>query len=86
MGNSNPKLDREDETLVVGRNAAIELLKGRREVECVYICDEVPGRGQPIARIVAMARDRGVPVKKVDPRKPVSYTHLDKLCRLQYLQ
>jgi 23S rRNA (guanosine2251-2'-O)-methyltransferase len=36
MGNSNPGLDREDDTLVVGRNAVVELLKGSRQVECIY--------------------------------------------------
>ena len=69
MANSNPRLDREDENTVLGRNAVIELLRGSREVECVYICDEVPARGQPISRIVAMAKERGVPVKKVDAQK-----------------
>ena len=69
MANSNPRLDREDENTVLGRNAVIELLRGSREVECVYICDEVPARGQPISRIVAMAKERGVPVKKVDAKK-----------------
>ena len=57
MANSNPRLDREDENTVLGRNAVIELLRGSREVECVYICDEVPARGQPISRIVAMAKE-----------------------------
>lgn len=69
MGNSNPKLDREDDNLVLGRNAVIELLRGSREVECVYICDDTPAQGQPISRIVAMAKEAGVPIKKVDERK-----------------
>lgn len=69
MGNSNPGLDREDDTLVVGRNAVVELLKGSRQVECIYICDDNQAKGQPISRIVAMAKDAGVPVKKVDSRK-----------------
>lgn len=69
MGNSNPKLDREDDTLVIGRNAVVELLKGSRQVESVYICDDTPAKGQPISRIVAMAKKSGVPVKKVDIKK-----------------
>ena len=69
MGTSNPRMDRPDENLAVGRNAAIELLKGRRQVECVYICDEVQAPGQPISRIVALAKERKVPVKRVDARK-----------------
>lgn len=69
MGNSNPNLDREDDTLVVGRNAVVELLKGSRQVECVYICDDTAAKGQPISRIVAMAKKAGVPVKNVDSKK-----------------
>ena len=69
MGNSNPKQDLTDDLTVVGRNAVVELLKGGRQVECVYICDDTPARGQPISRIVAMAKDAGVPVKKVDAKK-----------------
>ena len=68
MGNSNPKRDLE-EGLVLGRNAVIELLKGPREVECIYICDDVPARGQPISRIVALAKEARVPVKRVDVRR-----------------
>ena len=69
MGKSNPKQDLTDDLTVVGRNAVVELLKGGRQVECVYICDDTPARGQPISRIVAMAKDAGVPVKKVDAKK-----------------
>ena len=69
MGNSNPKQDLTDDLTVVGRNAVVELLKGGRQVECVYICDDTPARGQPISRIVALAKDAGVPVKKVDAKK-----------------
>lgn len=69
MGNSNPGLDREDDQLVVGRNAVIELLKGKRQAECVYICDDTPQKGQPLSRIVAMAKEAGVPVKQVNVRK-----------------
>jgi 23S rRNA (guanosine2251-2'-O)-methyltransferase len=36
----------------------------------VYLyCDDNQAKGQPISRIVAMAKDAGVPVKKVDSRK-----------------
>ena len=69
MGNSNPKHDREDDTLVLGRNAVVELLRGGREVECVYLCDDVPARGQPLSRIAGLAKEAGVPVKRVDSRK-----------------
>ena len=69
MGNSNPNHDREDDTLVLGRNAVVELLRGGREVECVYLCDDVPARGQPLSRIAGLAKEAGVPVKRVDSRK-----------------
>lgn len=59
----------QDGQLAIGRNAAIELLSGARQTECVYICDEAGGSGQPIARIVAMAKQKGVPVKKVNVKK-----------------
>ena len=55
--------------LAVGRNAVLELLKGKREVECVYLCEEDPSKGQPLSRIAGLARERGVPVKRVDVRK-----------------
>ena len=55
--------------LAVGRNAVLELLKGKREVECVYLWEEDPSKGQPLSRIAGMARERGIPVKRVDVRK-----------------
>ena len=59
----------EKEDIVVGRNSVIELLKGQRAIECVYICDDTPAKGQPISRIVAMAKEKGIPVKRVDEKK-----------------
>lgn len=67
MGNSNPAFDQENDRLVLGRNAVSELFKGSRQIECIYVCDEE--KGGPIGRIVAMARDRGVPIKKVTAKK-----------------
>lgn len=67
MGNSNPGLDQASDRLVLGRNGVTELLRGGRQVECVYLCDEE--KGGPIGRIVAMARDAGVPVKRVTMKK-----------------
>ncbi|MCI8648897.1 MAG: 23S rRNA (guanosine(2251)-2'-O)-methyltransferase RlmB [Anaerotruncus sp.] len=69
MGNSNPKPDRAQENLVLGRNAVVELLRGTRQVECVYICEEPSAHSQPIARIVAMAKEQKIPVKRVDVKK-----------------
>lgn len=71
MGIPENKRDeaREQGQLAIGRNAAIELLGGSRQTECVYICDDAGGAGQPISRIVAMAKQKGVPVKKVNVKK-----------------
>lgn len=69
MGNSNPALDLEDEGLVVGRNAVMELLRGSRQAECIYIRDSEPGGGQSLARLLALAREAGVPVKQVGAKK-----------------
>lgn len=66
---SNTQRQQEESHIVVGRNPVIELLRGKRDVECVYICDDVQSRGQPISRIVALAKDAGVPVKKVAAQK-----------------
>lgn len=55
------------EDVVLGRNAVIELLKSEREIECLYI-QKGEGKGS-IAKIIAMAKDRGVPVKEVNGLK-----------------
>ncbi len=69
MDKQNPQL-RED--LVIGRNAVMELLKSGRAVECVYIASgETKGS---ISRIVAMAREQGLPVKETASVK------LDYMC------
>lgn len=67
MGNWNPAPAQEGGNLVLGRNAVAELLQGGRQTECIYICDS--GRGGPVGRIIEMARERGVPVKRVTAEK-----------------
>jgi len=72
MEKENPQL-RED--LVIGRNAVIELLKSGRAVESVYI-----GSGESkgsISRIIAMSKERGLPIKEVAAVK------LDFMCGKQ---
>lgn len=60
------------EGAVAGRNAVIEVLRSPREVESIYIqSGEHVGS---INRIIAMAKERGIPIKECDARK------LDSLC------
>ncbi len=55
------------EDVVPGRNSVMELLKSGREIESIYIVKgELKGS---ITKIVAMAKDRGIPVKEVNEIK-----------------
>ena len=57
----------QDESIVAGRNAVTELLRSGREVECIHIQrGELKG---PLTVIAAKAKQRGIPIKEVDPRK-----------------
>lgn len=58
-----------DHSVVVGRNAVIELLKSDRDIECIYIYESTGERSRPLSQIIAMARDKKIPVKKVDVHK-----------------
>ncbi len=60
---------------VAGRNPVLELLRSGRTVECVYV-QSGPGRG-PLGRIVAMAKDRGIPVKDATAQKLQALTGVD---------
>ena len=64
--------NRGGEDLVAGRNAVAEALRAGRPLDSVLIA-----RGERSGSLVALAakcRERGIPVKEVDPRK------LDALC------
>lgn len=69
----NPQL-RED--LVIGRNAVTELLKGGRAVDSILVA-QGDTHGGSIPKIIAMAREQGIPVKEVSPTK------LDYMCGKQ---
>ena len=56
---------------MIGRNAVTELLRSGREVECVWL---KKGLGGSLNKLAAMAREKGVTIKEVDPAK------LDSLC------
>ncbi len=55
------------EDVTAGRNPVLELLKTDQDVETVYI---VKGEGKgPLGRIIALAKERGVPVKETTAQK-----------------
>ncbi len=64
---------RENDSLVIGRNAVCELLKSGREVENVLIAKGE--REGSINRIIALCREKKIVIKNVDRRK------LDALCQ-----
>ena len=57
--------------LVIGRNPVIELLRSKRPVENILIQKDIGGS---VGRIIAMAKEAGIPCKEVDKRK------LDGMC------
>lgn len=63
---------RQNDNLVIGRNAVIELLKSGREVENVLIANGE--REGSINRIIAMCRENKIVIKNVDRKK------LDFMC------
>ncbi len=60
--NETPKTE-----IVAGRNPVLELLRSPREVECVYL--QAGLEKGPLGRIIALARERGIPVKDVTAEK-----------------
>ena len=52
---------------VAGRNPVLELLRSQRELECVYI--QTGLEKGPVGRIIALARERGIPVKDATAEK-----------------
>ena len=66
-------MQRED--IVIGRNGVIELLKSGRAVESILITSGE--QGGSIVRIVAMAKEQGIPIKETSPVK------LDHMCGKQ---
>lgn len=56
-----------EDGVIVGRNPVLEALSAGRELECVYL--QTGERRGTLARIAALARDHGVPVKDVAVQK-----------------
>ncbi len=68
----NKKMPAENDGIVIGRNAVLELLKSGRAVENIYVCaGEKEGS---ITKIIAEARSRGLVIKEVNRKK------LDYMC------
>ena len=67
-----PKSPYDSTEIAAGRNAVREALKSGRPVDSLYIARG--GRSGSIGGIIALAKERGIPVKEVDPKK------LDEMC------
>ncbi|MFA9397119.1 MAG: 23S rRNA (guanosine(2251)-2'-O)-methyltransferase RlmB [Clostridiaceae bacterium] len=62
------KIDREiRENTIEGRNSVIEALKGDRTVEQIYV--NKGDKQGAITVILALAKEKGIPIKEVDKRK-----------------
>ncbi len=71
MNRENKDFKNNDD-LVVGRNAVIELIKSGREIENILIAKGE--REGSISKIIALAREKGIVIKNVDRKK------LDFMC------
>lgn len=62
----------ENPELIIGRNPIMEALKANRELNQLFVARGE--RSGSIVRLIAMAKDRGIPIKEVDSKK------LDFMC------
>lgn len=72
MRKENQNLEREERSdLIVGRNAVLEALKAKREIDVLYLqqSQQDSSRQGSVARIVALAKERRVVIKYVTPQK-----------------
>lgn len=68
----NKRPPAENDNIVIGRNAVLELLKSGREIENIYVsAGEKEGS---VTKIIAVAKSRGIVVKEVNRKK------LDFMC------
>ena len=65
--NSRPMQRTEDESVIVGRNPVMELLKSGRDVEKLYI--QKGEREGSITKIFAEAKKRGIVISEVDKKR-----------------
>lgn len=66
------KRDKQNDDIIVGRNAVYEALNSGRPVDSVLIVKE--NTGGPVARIIKLCHEKGVTIKDVSPLK------LDAMC------
>ncbi len=67
MENKEKKDFRNNDSLVIGRNAVLELIKSGREIENILVArGELEGS---VNRITALAREKGIVIKTVDRKK-----------------
>ena len=64
--NRRPMQRTEDESVIVGRNPVMELLKSGRDVEKLYI--QKGEREGSITKIFAEAKKRGIVISEVDKK------------------
>lgn len=62
------------EDVIAGRNAVLEALKSGRAMDSLYIQKGAEGSGGSLGKIVALAKERGIPVKDATAQK------LESLC------
>lgn len=67
MKNEEKRDFRNNDNLVIGRNAVLELMNSGREIENILIAKGE--REGSIAKITALARDKGIVIKNVDRKK-----------------
>ncbi|WP_283124761.1 RNA methyltransferase substrate-binding domain-containing protein, partial [Angelakisella massiliensis] len=60
-------MEQKKDTIIAGRNPVLEALRSQQELESVYI--QQGDRKGPLAKIAAMARQRGIPVKDATAEK-----------------
>ena len=61
------RMEQKKDTIIAGRNPVLEALRSQQELESVYI--QQGDRKGPLAKIAAMARQRGIPVKDATAEK-----------------
>ena len=60
--------------LITGRNAVTEALRSGRPIESILTARASDGSQRSLGQLIAMAKERGIPVKEVSPAK------LDAMC------
>ncbi len=59
--------NKQQNDVIAGRNPVLEVLRSGREIESIYI--QSGAQKGPLGRIIALARERGIPVKEASAEK-----------------